>query len=245
MSNEKPFYLEFIKKEKLTSDCYTFYFKRNGTERGFIPGQYYEIKLDIKNPDERGDSRVFTISSSPTDTEFVAITTRIIQSSFKLQLNNLSLGQMVQFDGPWDDLNFDENDTSPHIFIAGGIGITPYHSIVQYVVDKRIDTEMILFVSWKNKDEMIFDNFFRNANNHMDNFTYVPTLTEEASSNASDWDGATGRIDEDLIRKYIKEIKDSKFFFSGPPVMVASLKQTVIDMGVAKEKIIAEEFEGY
>ncbi len=64
--NETPFFLPFDHKEQLTKDTYTFYFKRNGQERDFVPGQYYEIKLDIKNPDERGDSRVFTISSSPT-----------------------------------------------------------------------------------------------------------------------------------------------------------------------------------
>lgn len=195
--------------------------------------------------DERGDSRVFTISSSPTNQEFITITTRIIQSSFKITLGNLSPGTNVQFDGPWDDLNFDELDTSPHVFLAGGIGITPYHSILQYVIDRNIKTDMILFVSWKNFDEMIFDDFFRNANNHLDNFSYVPTVTEENEMSADVWDGEKGRIDEKMIRKYVSDITKSKYFFSGPPAMVKTLKETVVGMGVPKEKIIAEEFEGY
>lgn len=242
--NETPFFLPFVKKEQLTGDAYTFYFKRTGEERGFIPGQYYEIKLDIKNPDERGVDRVFTISSSPTDREFMAITTRIIQSSFKMRLAQLKDGEMVQFNGPWDDLNFDEKDTSPHVFFAGGIGVTPYHSIVKYAIDKQITTPMILFASWKNRKEMVFDDFFGNANNHIENFTYVPTLTEE-EFNPSEWDGELGRVNAEMIKKYVYDISGSKYYFAGPQAMVNELKQIVIDMGVSKERIIAEEFEGY
>lgn len=242
---DKPFYLEYVKKEELTSDTFTFYFKRNGTERPFVSGQYYEMLLPHNNMDERGDSRVFTISSSPTDQEFITITTRIIQSSFKLVLNNLKSGAIVHFDGPWDDLNFDEKDTAPHVFLAGGIGVTPYHSILKYCMDKNINTPMILFVSWRNMDEMIFDDFFRNANNHLENFSYVPTITEDTSMATDMWDGEKGRIDENMIRKYVSSILDTKFYFSGSPAMVNSLKDIVKGMGVPNEKIIAEEFEGY
>jgi ferredoxin-NADP reductase len=238
------FILPFIKKEQLTDDCYTFYFKRTPESPEFTPGQYFEIKLDIKNPDERGDAHVFTISSSPTDREFYTITTRIIQSTFKHRLAQLQPGELVQFDGPWNDLNFDEHDKSPHVFLAGGIGITPYHSIVKYVQEKNLDTQMILFVSWKNRNEMIFDDFFRNANNHLENFTYVPTITDE-QLNPSEWDGETGRIDEVMIKKYVSQLNVSKYFFSGPPAMVSALKEIVKGMGVPSDKIIFEEFEGY
>ncbi len=240
---DETFLLPFVKKEQLTADAYTFYFGRNGTERGFIPGQYYEMTLPHKDADERGDARVFTISSSPIDTEFITITTRIIQSSFKMTLANLQPGSMVNFGGPWDDLNFDESDKSPHVFLAGGIGITPYHSIINYVMDKRLDNQMILFASWKNTSEMIFDEFFRNANNHLENFTYVPTITDIDS--AKNWNGEKGRVDASMLKKYIYDIPNSKYFFSGPPAMIKALKETVVGMGVVKEKIIAEEFEGY
>lgn len=241
---DKPFFLQLEKKDQLTKDAYTFYFRRNSTERDFTPGQTYEMKLPHKNMDERGDSRVFTISSSPTDTEFIAVTTRIIQSSFKQKLGNLETGMKAQFTGPWDDLNFDENDKSPHVFLAGGIGITPYHSIISYCQDKNIKTPMILFVSWKTRDEMVFDEFFRQANNHLENFSYVPTLTEE-TLNPSEWDGESGRIDEKMITKYVSNINESKYFISGPPAFVTVMKQTVLDLNVPKEKILFEEFEGY
>lgn len=104
---------------------------------------------------------------------------------------------------------------------------------------------MILFVSWKNFDEMVFDDFFRDANNHLENFTYVPTITEENEMSADVWDGEKGRIDEAMMRKYVSDITNCKYFFSGPPAMVKALKDVVKSMGVADEKIIAEDFEGY
>lgn len=243
--NETPFFLPFAKKEKLTNDTYTFYFKRTGEERDFIAGQYYEIKLKIKKPDERGNAHVFTISSSPTDKDYITITTRIIRSTFKLKLDSLKKGELTQFNGPWDDLNFDEKDTSPHVFLAGGIGITPYHSIIQYCLDEKIETQMTLFASWKSKDEIIFDDFFKDAVSKLPNFKYIVTITDEESLKNVDWNGETGRVNGDMIKKHIADIKNSKYFISGPQVMVNALKKTVQEMGVSKEKIIAEEFEGY
>ena len=242
--SDELFFLPFEKKEQLNKDTYSFYFKRNGSEHSFVSGQYYEMTLPHQDMDERGEARVFTISSSPTDLEFITITTRIIQSTFKMRLNNLKPKETVQFGGPWDDLNFDETDRSPHVFLAGGIGLTPYHSIVKYVQDKRLDTQMILFVSWRSSAEVIFDEFFRNANNHLEYFTYVPTLTDE-TPDRKDWDGELGRIDESMIKKYVQDVSTSKYYFSGPPAMVNSLKKTVSDLGVQKDKIIFEEFEGY
>lgn len=242
-TNDKPFFLPFLRKEQLNKDTFSFYFQRNGQERDFTPGQYYEMKLNIPSPDERGDSRTFTCASSPTEREYLMFTTRIIKSSFKMALNELVPGTFVSFDGPWNDLKFDENDPRPKVFLAGGIGITPYHSIVKYVVDKNLKTPMILFVSWKKKEDMIFDDFFRDANNHMENFSYVPTLTEEEVG--SEWDGEKGRITAEMISKYVYDVKGSQYFFTGPYPMVKDLKQTVLDMGVARDSIVSEDFEGY
>ncbi len=245
MDQDKPFFLPFIKKEKLTSDCYTFFFEKNSAAREFVPGQTYEMKLPHKNMDERGDDRVFTVSSSPTDDKFITITTRIIQSTFKLRLANLKPGESVQFMGPWDDLNFDPADTRAQVFLAGGIGVTPFHSIVNYCLDKKINTPMTLFVSWKNQDEMIFDDFFRKAEEKLENFSYVPTLTEDKSFDADIWDGERGRINGIMIKKYVLNIKEGKYFFAGPPAMVKALKQTITSLGVSKENLLFEEFEGY
>lgn len=237
--NDKPFKIPFIKKEKLNSDTYSFYFKRTEKSRDFVAGQYFEIYLPIKNPDERGRDRVFTCCSSPTEKDHYMITTRIIESSFKKELVKLKKGELVRFNGPWDDLNFDEKEKSSQVFLAGGIGITPFHSITKYMIDKKLNLPTVLFVSWKKKENMVFDDFFRKAEKTLPNFKYIPTLTDEK------WKEETGRIDEKMIKKYVKDIKNSRYRIAGPPAMVKALKETVKGLGVSKGNIIAEEFEGY
>ncbi len=237
--NDKPFKIPFIKKEKLNSDTYSFYFKRTEKSRDFVAGQYFEIYLPIKNPDERGRDRVFTCCSSPTEKDHYMITTRIIESSFKKELVKLKKGELVRFNGPWDDLNFDEKEKSSQVFLAGGIGITPFHSITKYMIDKKLNLPTVLFVSWKKKENMVFDDFFRKAEKTLPNFKYIPTFTDEK------WKEETGRIDEKMIKKYVKDIKNSRYRIAGPPAMVKALKETVKGLGVSKENIIAEEFEGY
>lgn len=243
MDNTSSFYLPFLKKEQLTDDTYSFYFKRTGEERDFVAGQYVEIKLEIENPDDRGDSRVFTVCSSPSDKDYFMFTTRVIQSSFKKSLNALVPGQKVRFDGPWDDLNFDESDGLNKIFLAGGIGITPFHSIVQYCLDNNLDLPMTLFVSWSTKEEMVFDEFFRQAQSSLHNFEYIPTLTH--IKNEDNWTGEEGRIEKEKIVKYAKDVKNSKYYIAGPPAFSKAQKEMVQAFGVEEEKILAEEFEGY
>jgi len=241
--NETPFFLPFLKKEKIAEDTYNFYFKRTGKERDFIPGQYYEIKLKIKNPDERGDTRVFTCSSSPTEKNYLMFTTRIIESSFKKAFHDLKKRDMVQFNGPWDDLNFDESEELPQIFLAGGIGVTPFHSIVKYAIDKKLTLPMMLFVSWINPKEMVFDKFFKDAEKRLADFKYIPTITE--FDDLKNWKGETGRISERMIKKYFKKVRFARFRISGPPGLVKAMRELCVQMNVPKENIIAEEFEGY
>ncbi len=241
--NDTPFKIQFLKKEKLTKDTYSFYFKRDKKSRDFIAGQYFEIKLRIKNPDERGDSRVFTCCSSPTEKDHYMITTRIIESTFKIELGKLKKGDIVQFNGPWDDLNFDESEELPQVFFAGGIGITPFHSIVKYAIDKKLELPMTLFVSWSSMEEMIFDDFFKDAEKKLKDFRYIPTITH--AQDIKEWKGETGRISERLVKKYIKKVRNNKFRIAGPPGLVKAMKELCVQMNVPKENIIAEEFEGY
>ncbi len=237
------FYLPFVKKERLTEDTWTFYFGRNGNEKEFKPGQYFEITLDIKNPDDRGNTRVFTISSSPTNKDFFTITTRIIKSSFKKTLSRLKPGTMIQFEGPWDDLEIDVDDSSPKVFLAGGIGITPFHSIVSYCRDKDLNVPMTLFNSWSTKHDVIFDEFFRNTEKKLSNFSYIPTLSQE--TNLGDWDGERGRINQSVIERHVENPESASYYIVGPGGFINGMQTLLLDMRIPQGKIIFEHFSGY
>ncbi len=143
----KDFSLLFLIKVQVAKDAYSFYFDRKNRELDFLPGQYVRVTLQIENPDERGKSRFFTISSSPLEKDYIVITTRVIQSSFKKTLQTLTTGIKVSFFGPTGQFVFREEEKIPHVFLAGGIGITPFHSMITYVNEKHIDVSIILFVA--------------------------------------------------------------------------------------------------
>ena len=149
----KQFDTKFIKKEQVAQDAYSFYFEKPDIE--FLPGQYMQLKLDIPNPDIRGATRLFSITSSPTENH-LRITTRIIQSSFKLALSNLKPNDQVHIVGPYGKFIFDETDNSPHIFLAGGIGITPYLSMIKYAYDKNLNISMTLFTSFRKVEDIVY-----------------------------------------------------------------------------------------
>lgn len=235
------FDLPFVKKVKLTKDTYTFYFERvQGLD--FLAGQYFRITLPIKNPDERGSSRFFTISSSPTDIDFLTITTRIIKSSFKLRLNSLESGENVSFFGPIGTLYVEEGDIDSIIFLAGGIGITPAHSILRFIDNKNLKLNFTLIVSFSKKEEVIFYEELRELELRNANIKVIYTLTKEENF----YSGLeTGRINEEMIKKYAQNYIDSKFFIVGPPAMVDAMIGTVKSLGISEEKIIKENFSGY
>lgn len=235
------FDLTFVKKEKLTKDTYTFYFER-GKDLDFLAGQYFRITIPVKNPDERGSSRFFTISSSPTDINFLTITTRIIKSSFKLKLNSLVAGEIISFFGPIGSLFVKENDKDSIVFLAGGIGLTPAHSILRYIDNKKIKLDFTLIASFSKRDEVIFYEELKEIELRNANVKVIYTLTKEENFYP---DFETGRINEEMIKKYVQNYLDSKIFIVGPPAMVDKMSGTVKGLGISEEKIIKENFSGY
>ena len=232
MSNPpQSFISRLIRKEQLTQDTYSLYFGRPQAF-DFIPGQYIKMILNIDNPDERGTSRFFTIAASPTERDHLMIVTRILQSSFKKTLGNLSIGAEIQMRGPHGAFVLDEKDIRKRVYLAGGIGITPARSMLVYLRDKNLPIPFTLMASFSNKDEIIFQDELTSLSNDARRIIYVITSEE-------------GRIDEEKIKKNIPDILNSLFNISGPPGFVSAMEQLVKSIGVAEENIKTEDFPGY
>lgn len=240
----KEFYLPFIKKEQLTKDAYSFYFDSVRCGFDFLPGQYIRMTLNIKNPDNRGNSRFFTIASSPLEKEHIMITTRIIESSFKQKLLTLKGGDMVKFYGQMGGFVLDENKKESRIFLAGGIGITPFHSMIIYAQVKKLSIPITLLVSFSTVEDMVFRDELEDIVNKNPHIKVIYTVTQSEKSRI-EWKGEIGRISEDLIKKYVSNILDPQYFIVGPPAMVAAIEEVVRNMGVSPEKIFIENFTGY
>ncbi len=241
MGKAVKFELEFIKKQKESKDTYSFYFKRPN-EFDFFSGQYVKLFLDILNPDSRGSSRYFTISSSPEEKKYLIITTRIIKSSFKLKLNRLKSGEKIMAFGPVGYFDFYPEKQKNLVFIAGGIGVTPFHSILKTLEFKKSKINIILFNSFDYKQNVVFYRDLKKIENENLNIKLIYTLTKDANNYL---EFEKGRIDESLIKKYIDDLHEYHYFITGSENFVNDIFEMLRKIGVLEEKIFKEDFPGY
>lgn len=242
MNKAQKFELTFIKKEKISLDTYSFYFDRKNFNFNFLPGQYIKIFLDIEKPDDRGTSRYFTISSSPTEKEHLVITTRIVKSSFKLKLDSLVPGEKIRAFGPIGYFDFDIKSSKEQIFLAGGIGMTPAHSILKLVDHKKAKLKITLIVSFQKLSDIIFFEELKEIESRNKNIKIVYTLTREAEKKDN---FEKGHIDENLIEKYSSSFKKAKYFIIGSESFELNMFELLRKMNIKEENIFKENFPGY
>ena len=183
----------------------------------YLPGQW--MYVTIPQPSTLSPQKHhFTISSSPTE-EFLQFTTKYRQESdYKKALWQKRVGDELEITGPFGSFMLDEKDTSPRLFIAGGIGITPFRSMIKYVTDKQLTLPIFLLFSVKNKADATFADL---------------PLTQVVESETE------GRLDEKKIKKYCPDWQERTWWVCGPPAMVEAT------MLFAPAGSKSEEFTGY
>ncbi|OGT38115.1 MAG: hypothetical protein A3F11_10855 [Gammaproteobacteria bacterium RIFCSPHIGHO2_12_FULL_37_14] len=207
----------------------------------FKPGQYAGVTL-INPPetDAGGITRRFSILSSPDDTE-LAIVTRIQSSAFKRVLNQLPLGSEVKFAGPTGTFTLHEDQSIPAVLIAGGIGIAPFYSMIRYATQHRQSQPLYLFYGNQSIQHAAFLNELSDAQQNHSLFKLIATMDTPDSA----WQGEHGYITSTLIKKYISDLAQPNYYICGSPVMVTTLQETLVEMGIEEEKIRVEDFPGY
>lgn len=240
----QEFYLPFIKKEQVAKDAFAFYFDRTNVQFNFLPGQYVRMYLPGTDVDGRGDKRPFTIASSPFEKEHIMIVTRVIQSAFKKRLSELSVGEKIKFYGPMGGFVLYEEEQNEQVFLAGGIGITPFLSMISYVDGKKLPLKIVLFVSFSTVEDVIFKEQLESTAKRSENVKVVYTITKPEESKLP-WSGETGRISEALIKKHVTSPLEQLYYIVGPPQMVSAMEELVSTMGVPSQQILIENFTGY
>jgi ferredoxin-NADP reductase/nitrite reductase/ring-hydroxylating ferredoxin subunit len=225
------------------------------TSFNYTAGQFAFFDIGGVYNDPKGPIRHFTISSSPTE-DFIMITTRIRDSPYKQRLSTLEEGSKVKVRGPEGQFVLHEDYSKPAVFLSGGIGVTPFRSMLKYATDKQLPVKIIMFDSNRNRSNILFRKEFDDWANRNKNLKIMYTISEdevlehEQSSSAAknDWKGEYGRIDKAMILKYVdSNILDSSIFYiCGPPSMLKAM-QTLLqtEIGIPKERIKVEEFTGY
>lgn len=220
--------LKLINKIKEASDCFSFIFEKP-TNLNFTPGQFLIYTIQNPNHDERGEERYFTISSAPFENE-IRLTTRFFESSssFKKDLINLQIGAELEFKGPEGDFFFDSKFEN-HLFVSGGIGITPFRSILLDLQYKEMKPNIKLYYANKNTEVVFQDEIeeLSNPNFLIEYFIGDNILTPE-------------KIFEDY-----KVINNCAIYLSGPEPMVEFFSKELIKLGIPEQHIKRDYFPGY
>ena len=211
----------------------------------FTAGQFLTVTLSSPPyNDAKGDRRTFSIASPPQEAERLQITTRMTGSALKRSLAEMTLGTTVELFGPAGSFTIHKGSSMPAVFIAGGIGITPFRSMINDAFARRLTHQITLVYSNRNPEGAAFHNeFLRIAEAHT-KFKYIPTMTD-ADKSRQPWSGLRRYVDADFLREHIGDIMTPIFYIAGPPGMVAGIVKAVIEAGTDSARVRAEKFEGY
>jgi ferredoxin-NADP reductase len=227
----------FDHSEDEAANIRTFFFK---PEKPFeyTAGQYIELNLKHPKADDRGVKRWFTLSSPPGQ-EFLTITTKHAAekgSTFKQALWNLKPGDEAIMTGPFGDFVLPKLIQTPLVFVAGGIGLTPFHSILEWLANNGEKRPIKMLYAVRTEDEIVFQQTFEKAG-------VQPTIIVSDPSPA--WGGERGRLSADIIIGLTQPEDNALVFVSGPEAMIQALAKDLHKAGIDKSQIVTDEFPNY
>jgi ferredoxin-NADP reductase/Na+-translocating ferredoxin:NAD+ oxidoreductase RnfD subunit len=210
----------------------------------FKPGQYMEWTLDQKNTDSRGNRRYFTIASSPTESDVrLGVKFYPNASSFKKTLAGMEDGDTMIASQVAGDFVMPKDKNRKLAFIAGGIGVTPFRSMIKYLIDRNERRQVVILYSNNTVEDIAYSELFFEAERKLGIETFY-TLSDKTKIPA-DWAGGIGFIDEHMIRREVPDFMDRFFYVSGPQVFVSAFDQTLKNMGVKNSNIKKDFFPGF
>ena len=183
------------------------------------------------------ESRTFTIASAPHERELM-IATRMRNSAFKRALGAMPIGAKLRIDGPAGVMVLHEDETRPAVFLAGGIGITPFLAMARDAEARLLRHRITLFYSNRRPQDAAFLDELKHLQNR--NFRLIATMTE-----APDWKGEKRLISRELLAGHLPDLKAPVYYFAGPPGMTMAMQGMLTDIGVSENEMRSEEFYGY
>lgn len=227
-----------------TPDVWTFAFSLEGQVYSYVAGQFAFFELDaLTSDDPRGKRRHFTLSSSPTEHNLVQFTTKLRGSGFKETLRNAPDNLEVELEPSRGRFTLPESADAPVVFLGGGVGVTPFRSMLRYAADEILPYKIILLYSAPTPEHLVFRREFELLPQEHPNLQIICTVTEPGAG--AEWQGETGRIDEAKIRKYVQDLPGSIFYTCGPPPMVQAMEELLKSMNIPADHIRVERFSGY
>jgi ferredoxin-NADP reductase len=201
----------------------------------YLAGQYVVLVLGNSSDPMK---KPFTLSSSPTE-GFLEITKKLTGHPFSNALAALKPGDKVSINGPYGEFIFHQEYENIGM-LSGGIGITPLRSIIKYLVDKKLKNNIILLYSNSSENDIAFREELEDAQKKHPNIKIIDTITRPGP----DWKGVTGRINAEMVKKFIPDYRERTFFTCGPTKMVESMVSLLEELQIPEKQIKREIFPG-
>ncbi len=243
VSPKSKYFLQFQSQTQLAPQVVQFQFTKP-SNFNYFPGQYMEFTTPPGKTDSRGNRRYFTLSSSPSE-DTLKLGIKIPQeksSIFKRNLLSLRPDTRILAGQLAGDFTLPQDKSSKLVFIAGGIGITPFRSMVKYLIDTNQSQDIILFYICSYPNEFVYQEIFDDGKSLGLKTIYVIT---QAANAPKQWRGEVGYLNKDLIIKHVPDYINRKYYLSGPNMMVESSKQILQSLNISRFNILTDYFPGF
>lgn len=217
--------LKLIGRKQLSRDQVEYIFKPSHP-LDYVPGQYLELHTPHAHADSRGERRMFTIAAAPgADTIRIALRHYTPSSTFKKTMQTLPIGTVMTATGIYGDFLLPKKPSDKLLFIAGGIGITPFRAHLEWLLQQNQSRDGVLLYSVRDESDVVFEDILR-AKEHGVQLIVVTTP-----------------LDQKTLASYVPDIASRHVYISGPPPMVDALDSSARKLGATR--IHRDHFNGY
>jgi ferredoxin-NADP reductase len=207
----------------------------------YRPGAYFWVELpDRGHSDDKGLRRHISLATSPTETGVVGLATRLRDSAFKQTLAELEVGDEVQVEEPKGSFLLPEDTETEYVFVAGGIGITVFRSMLRFIADEQLPYRVTLVYSNRDRESSAFLDEVEELERRIEGLRVVLTMTDEPG-----WEGETRHLDADVLGDLLGGLEGRTFFVAGPPAMTEAVEDSLLGAGLPEERVLASKFSGY
>ena len=228
-------------KQEVAKGTLLVIFDLQGAEVDFKPGQYFWVELlDPPYTDEKGLRRHISVVTSPTEKGVLGLCTRLRNSAFKRSLAELEVGDEVEVEDPKGTFVLPEDTGAEYVFVAGGIGITVFRSMLRYIRDVGTGHRVTLVYSNRDRASSAFLEELAELERELPDFHLLPTMTDEP-----EWEGESRHISPDMLREHLGELERYTFLVAGPPAMAEGVSDALREAGIPEERVLADKFSGY
>ncbi|MAG22031.1 MAG: hypothetical protein CL943_01825 [Candidatus Diapherotrites archaeon] len=230
----------FLSKKEEVPGIKTFMFKPSEPYE-YIAGQFAFFNFELN---EKSFKKHFTISNGPGQ-ENIEFTTIISESKYKQALDSLEVGHEIELSEPMGEFTLEKNKEKPLAFLQGGIGITPVKSMLEFLADKGVKRDIIIFYSNRTEERIVF----REELDELAEKTsakIVHTLTKLDEKEKKNWAGETGYINKEMIENHLANVTKTFFYIAGPPKFVEAMQKLLTkDVDILTKDVAVENFAGY